>query len=56
MKAVDLYHGKVAKNADEAGHSFKSLNFKEAVGDIHGAIKYLKEQGCKKVGAVGFCM
>jgi len=52
----DMYQGKVAKNADEATHSMKGLSFDDAVDNVRGASKYLKAQGCQRVGAVGFCM
>ncbi|KAH9488966.1 hypothetical protein Btru_061745 [Bulinus truncatus] len=52
----DLYRGKVAEDNETAGHYMGSLDWKGAVEDIRGAAKYLKEQGCKKVGVTGFCM
>ncbi|CAL1530164.1 unnamed protein product, partial [Lymnaea stagnalis] len=52
----DLYREKVAKNNEEAGHYMGELDWKGAVEDIRAAAKYLKEQGCKKVGVTGFCM
>ncbi|KAK0066101.1 protein usf-like isoform X1 [Biomphalaria pfeifferi] len=52
----DLYRGKVAEDNETAGHYMGSLDWKGAVDDIRAAAKYLKEQGCKKVGVTGFCM
>jgi len=52
----DLYRGKVAKNNEEAGHLMKNLNWGGAIGDIAGAVAFLKRLGCKKVGVTGFCM
>lgn len=52
----DLYRGKVAKNREEAGHYFGDLDWANAIGNIIGAVKYLKSKGCKKVGVTGFCM
>ncbi|MBZ5525669.1 MAG: dienelactone hydrolase family protein [Acidobacteriia bacterium] len=52
----DLYRGKVATAADEAGHLMTSLNFVDAAEqDIRGAVQYLK-QTSKKVAVGGFCM
>jgi len=52
----DLYRGKVAKNNEDAGHLMGGLNWGVAVSDIGAAVQFLKGQGCKKVGVVGFCM
>lgn len=53
----DLYRGKVAIDHEEAGHLMTGLDFPNAVADIQGAAKYLKEKlNCQKVGVVGFCM
>jgi len=52
----DLYRGKVAVNHEEAGHLFTGLDWQGAVQDIAGSVKYLKEQGCKKVSITGYCM
>jgi carboxymethylenebutenolidase len=52
----DLYRGKVATAADEAGHLMNNLNFVDAAEqDIRGAVQYLK-QSSKKVAVGGFCM
>jgi carboxymethylenebutenolidase len=52
----DLYRGKVATAADEAGHMMSNLNFPDAGSqDIRGCAQYLKASG-GKVGVLGFCM
>jgi carboxymethylenebutenolidase len=54
--APDLYAGRVAKDADEAGHMMNGLDFPGATHqDIRGAVDYLHTLG-GKVGVVGFCM
>src|SRR4051812_28249543 len=40
----DLYHGKLAKDADEAGQLMKALDFGKAVQEIAGAITFLRER------------
>jgi carboxymethylenebutenolidase len=53
----DLYRGKVAIDHEEAGHLMTGLDFPNAVVDIQGAAKHLKEKlNCQKVGVIGFCM
>ncbi len=53
----DLYRGKVALEANEAGHLMKGLNFGDAAGqDVRGAVQHLKATGSKKVAVTGFCM
>eukprot|EP00040_Diaphanoeca_grandis_P024843 m.137021 g.137021 ORF g.137021 m.137021 type:complete len:239 (-) comp29898_c3_seq1:526-1242(-) len=52
----DLYKGKLAHDAEEAGHLFGSLNWPGAIQDIRGAVACLKKEGCPKVGVTGFCM
>src|SRR5262245_40174885 len=39
----DLYHGKIAQTAEEAGQMMKALNFGQAVQEIAGAIAYLRD-------------
>jgi carboxymethylenebutenolidase len=52
----DLYRGKLATAADEAGHLMGSLNFLDAAEqDIRGAVQYLKDTS-KKAVVGGFCM
>jgi carboxymethylenebutenolidase len=52
----DLYHGKLAKNADEAGAMMKELDFGKAVQEIAGAVAFLHERGSAKVAVTGYCM
>ncbi len=52
----DLYRGKLATAADEAGHMMSSLNFADAAEqDVRGAVQHLKK-GSTKVAVGGFCM
>jgi carboxymethylenebutenolidase len=53
----DLYHGKSAKEPDEAGKLMMALNIAQAEKDLRGAAKYLAgHSSSAKLGAVGFCM
>lgn len=54
----DLYHGKLAKDGDEAGALMKALDFGKAVGEIGAAVAYLREHArCTgKVAVNGYCM
>lgn len=55
--APDLYHGKVAKDANEANHYMSGLDFQAAVDECGVWQEYLtKEKKCQKVGVTGFCM
>jgi len=54
--APDLYHGRVAKDADEASHMMNGLDFPGAVHeDIAAAQGYLHAIN-PKVAVMGFCM
>ncbi|MGS0756408.1 dienelactone hydrolase family protein [Roseateles sp. GG27B] len=54
--APDLYRGRIAADADEAGHLMTGLDFVDATHqDLAGALAYLSER-CDKVGVLGFCM
>lgn len=54
--APDLYHGRLASTADEAGHLMNGLDFADATHqDLLGATRYLAQRG-GKVGVMGFCM
>lgn len=54
--APDLYRGRIASSADEAGHMMAGLDFPDATHqDIRGALDYLAAR-CGKVGVTGFCM
>jgi len=52
----DLYRGKMATDNEEAGHLMGGLDWKGAIDDIQGCARYLKAQGCTKIGVTGFCM
>ena len=54
----DLFHGKVAANAAEAGALMKGLDFGKAVQEIAGAVAFLKghEQCTAQVAVTGYCM
>jgi carboxymethylenebutenolidase len=56
--APDLYHGKVTKDAGEAGKLMGELDTLQAVDEIAGAVAFLKEhpRGNGKVGVTGFCL
>ena len=54
----DLYHGKLAKNADEAGAMMKALDFGAAVKEIAAAVEWARghERSTGKVAVTGYCM
>jgi carboxymethylenebutenolidase len=52
----DLYHGKLAKDADEAGKLMKELDFGKAVQEIAGAVAFVRERSSGKVAVTGYCM
>lgn len=56
--APDLFHGKIAKDAAEAGKLMTELDTLRAVKEIDGAATFLKAhpRGNGKVGVIGFCM
>lgn len=56
--APDLYHGTIAKDADEAGKLMNALDTAKAVGEIGAAAAYLRQhaRGNGKVGVTGFCL
>jgi len=57
--APDLFGGRVAHDADEAGELMSQLPAEEAATDLGGAVDYLlgaSPVSSKTVGAVGFCM
>jgi carboxymethylenebutenolidase len=56
--APDLYHGKVATDATEAGKLMQELDRSRALRDIEGAVHFLRahERSNGKVGVTGFCM
>jgi carboxymethylenebutenolidase len=56
--APDLYHGKIAKDADEAAELMTALDTMEAMTEIGAAAVFAKKHArCNgKVGVMGFCM
>ena len=52
----DLYHGKIAKDADEAGAMMKALDFGKAVQEIAGAVAFVRERSTGKIAVTGYCM
>jgi carboxymethylenebutenolidase len=53
----DMYQGKVAKNADEAGKLMGALDWGLTVGQVvRGAVQHLKSSSGGKVAVMGFCM
>lgn len=54
--APDLYHGKKTLDAAEAQHLLEGLDWARATKEIAGAVQHLRDQGCERVGVVGFCM
>jgi len=56
--APDLYHGTIAKDAEEAGKLMTALDGKRAMDDIAGAVAHLQAESRSngKVGITGFCM
>lgn len=56
--APDLYHGKVTKDAEEAGKLMTALDREQALQEIEGAAQYLlaHERAGGRVGVIGFCM
>ncbi len=57
--APDLYHGKTAREPDEAQKLMMGLNLERAATDMSGAIDYLKGLSSVRgpgLGVMGFCM
>jgi carboxymethylenebutenolidase len=56
--APDLFHGKVTKNADEAGKLMATLDRPRAIEEIAGAVAYLRKhpRSNGSVAVMGFCM
>jgi carboxymethylenebutenolidase len=52
----DLYHGQIAKDAEEAGRMMKALDFGKAVQEIAGAVAFLRDQSSGKVAVTGYCL
>jgi carboxymethylenebutenolidase len=56
--APDLFHGTVAKNADEASKLMSQLDWPRAIDEIAGAASFVEAhpRSNGKVGIMGFCM
>lgn len=57
--APDLYHGKAAREPNEAQKLMMELDIQRAGKDMAGAVAYLRSQQSvtpRKVGCVGFCL
>ena len=56
--APDLYHGKVARDAETAGKMMQALDWAKAMDEIAGAVAHVAAHPrCNgNVGAIGFCM
>ena len=54
--AVDLFHGKLAKDAAEAASTMQALDAKAALGELHTAVQALLPRCRGALGALGFCM
>lgn len=54
----DLFHGKFAKTADEAGALMKALDFGKAVQEVAAAVAFLKghARSTGNVALTGYCM
>ena len=55
----DLYHGKVATEAEQAHVLMRGLEDATAIADLEAALRWLRNEprvGKRKIGAVGFCM
>jgi carboxymethylenebutenolidase len=54
--AVDLFHGAVAKDANEASALMKALDAKRSLADLHAAVQALLPRSGGRLGVLGFCM
>jgi carboxymethylenebutenolidase len=54
--APDLYHGKLAANADEAMKLMQALDWGKAMVEIAGAVDWARAHGNGKVAITGYCM
>ena len=52
----DLYHGVVAKTAQEAQAQMSKLDWPKAVQEIAAAADSLRAQGADKIAVTGYCM
>jgi carboxymethylenebutenolidase len=54
--AVDLYRGKLTKDASEASALMQALDMKRALADLHAAVQALLPRSGGRVASLGFCM
>ncbi|MEN9724473.1 MAG: hypothetical protein RJB38_2459 [Pseudomonadota bacterium] len=55
--APDLYHGTIAKTADQANHLMSQLDFSKSVAEIRSAGRHLqKHESITDLTVLGFCM
>jgi carboxymethylenebutenolidase len=54
--AVDLFHGTLAKDANEASAVMRALDTKRALADLREAVQALLPRAGGKLGVLGFCM
>jgi carboxymethylenebutenolidase len=52
----DLYHGALAKDAEEAGRMMNALDFGKAIQEIAGAVTFLRDRSNGKVAVTGYCL
>ena len=54
----DLYHGQLAKTAEDAGRLMKALDFGKAVQEIGAAVAFLRDhpRSTGKIAVTGYCM
>jgi carboxymethylenebutenolidase len=54
--APDLYHGKVATNADDAAKLMQALDWGKAMAEIVAAVEWARANSNGKVAITGFCL
>jgi carboxymethylenebutenolidase len=52
--APDLYYGQQTEEPDDARKL--AMDRPRAITDLEAAARYLRNQGCERVGAIGYCM
>jgi carboxymethylenebutenolidase len=54
--APDLYEGKQTEEPDDARKLVMEMDRARAMSDLEAAARYLRSIGCRRIGAVGYCM
>ncbi|MGD9892115.1 MAG: dienelactone hydrolase family protein [Dehalococcoidia bacterium] len=54
--APDLYEGKQTEEPDNARKLVMEMDRARAMSDLEAAARYLRSIGCRRIGAVGYCM